>query len=199
MSHLVTTSEALQYLVEGPNDKIGYVKHFYFNEREWKLASIQVSTGVGLRPGFSPGFIQDLRRTHPIIPCSLVAWVDISSRRIFLKQDLDNLPPEIYQDSAAQGLHTTEDLRHLELHTPEGSFGKVEDLLFDYKGWQIEHFVIRTHKFFGGRHILISPNQVEKISWSDSRLHTTLHKSDVLKAPEYKHSDSHFQATHRFG
>jgi uncharacterized protein YrrD len=184
MSHHINSSELYQYLVETfTGDHIGYVDHLYFNETNWTIPAFRVDA----RKGF--------HRSHVIITWLEVDRVDLSSRRIFLKEEVTQ--NEIFgqpeRDHQVQKYHTSEDFNRLEIHTPEKSFGKVEAVLFHSKNWTIESIIIRTHKLFGGKHILIRPEQVQSIDWDHLKLNVTLHESEVINGPELKHADSAYE------
>lgn len=187
MSHSVCASELNVYFVETPNERIGYVDQVFFNEQTWEIPAFRLSTQ------------HEFFKRHLTIPHSMVDRIDLSSRRIFLNQDIHQSKDRLEHPPTLDFVHSIHDLTKFEIHTPERSFGKVEDLLFDRETWKIEHLVIKTHKFIGGKHILISPEQVQKLSWEESQLFVSLHESEVLNSPEFTYADPAFQKAHFFG
>jgi hypothetical protein len=61
----------------------------------------------------------------------------------------------------------------------------VIDFIVDHKSWAICHLVVETGHWFSGKEIVISPKQVVRISYEESKVFVSLTKESILKAPEY--------------
>jgi hypothetical protein len=64
-------------------------------------------------------------------------------------------------------------------------FGHVADFIFDDASWAIRYLVIDTRRVLPGKKVLISPQWVNKISWSDCTISIDLTKEKIKNSPEY--------------
>ena len=55
----------------------------------------------------------------------------------------------------------------------------------DDKSWAICHLVLETGHWFSRRHIVISPKDIERISYKESKVFVKVTKEAILEAPEY--------------
>ncbi len=51
--------------------------------------------------------------------------------------------------------------------------------------WAILHVVVETGHWFSGKEIVISPANIDRISYEESKVFVSLTKEAILKAPEY--------------
>ena len=63
--------------------------------------------------------------------------------------------------------------------------GHVIDFIMDDENWVIRHLVVNTGNRFTGKKVMLSPSQIERISWKESKVFMKLTKEDVLNAPAY--------------
>ncbi|HZM06170.1 MAG TPA: PRC-barrel domain-containing protein [Candidatus Saccharimonadales bacterium] len=68
------------------------------------------------------------------------------------------------------------------------AFGHVADFLMDDETWGIDHVVLDMGSWLSGKKVLLSPFEIEKISWSDSKVFIDSTKSALEKAPAYESS-----------
>jgi hypothetical protein len=69
-----------------------------------------------------------------------------------------------------------------QVEAADGITGSVTDFMMDDESWIIAHLVVNTGNRFSGKKILLSPSQVDRISWDDSKVFVNLTKDAVLKA-----------------
>jgi hypothetical protein len=186
----VTASELIQYSVHSPTEQLGYIDQLSIDEQSWKIPSIRVSVD------------HSWVKKHIQIPCSFIERIDVSSRRVFLMESIQKIQDLISRQPPLH-FHTVHDLKGFEMHTPEKNFGKLEDLLIhktpQKNSWAIDHFILNIHRWFGWKYVLIRPDQIKNIAWNHSRINLALHESEVLNAPEFKHTDAPFQSSHWYG
>jgi hypothetical protein len=70
------------------------------------------------------------------------------------------------------------------------TFGHVADFLMDDETWGIDHVVIDTGSWLSGKKVLISPFEIESISWSDSKVFVDATKAVLENAPAYSSDTS---------
>ncbi|CAN5632005.1 hypothetical protein BH09VER1_BH09VER1_15000 [soil metagenome] len=82
-------------------------------------------------------------------------------------------------------LRSSNAITDYEVATSGGDIGHVTDFLMDDKSWQIRYLVIETGHWYSGKEIVISPKDVDQISYEDSAVTLNLTRESILKAPEY--------------
>jgi hypothetical protein len=66
--------------------------------------------------------------------------------------------------------------------------GTVVDYLMNDKSWAIEQIVVNTGNRFTGKKVLLSPSQIERISFDESKVFVNLTKEAVERSPAYEES-----------
>ncbi len=82
-------------------------------------------------------------------------------------------------------LRSTQALSGYHIQTGEGEIGHVTDFIVHEKSWAICHVVVETGHWFSGKEIVISPKQIDRISYEDSKVFVSVTKETIQKAPEY--------------
>lgn len=68
----------------------------------------------------------------------------------------------------------------------DDEFGRVVDFLMDDETWAIDDVVIDTGNWLAGRKVLISPFEIERISWADSHIVVAASRAAMEHAPAYE-------------
>jgi hypothetical protein len=63
--------------------------------------------------------------------------------------------------------------------------GHVEDFFIDEGNWQIYYLLVDTGNWLPGRKVLISPDWITDISWSDSQVRINATREQVQNSPEF--------------
>jgi len=82
-------------------------------------------------------------------------------------------------------LRSTHDVRGHHIHAADGGIGHVEDFVIDDEIWAIRYLVIDTKNWWPGKKVLVSPRWIDRVSWSESKLFTSLSREVIKQAPEY--------------
>jgi len=82
-------------------------------------------------------------------------------------------------------LRSTQALNGYHIQTDEGAIGHVIDFIVDHESWAICHLVVETGHWYSGKEIVISPKQIVRISYDESKVFVSVTKETILKAPEY--------------
>ncbi len=90
-------------------------------------------------------------------------------------QNVDD--PHLRSAQALSGYH---------IQTSEGAIGHVVDFLMDDKSWAIRHLVVETGHRYSGKEIVISPTQIDRISYEESKVFVNVTKEAIQEAPEYR-------------
>jgi hypothetical protein len=67
----------------------------------------------------------------------------------------------------------------------DGGIGHVEDFIIDDETWAIRYLVIDTRNWWPGKEVLVAPQWVERVSWSESKVFVNLSRETIKQSPEY--------------
>ena len=82
-------------------------------------------------------------------------------------------------------LQSTQAINGYQIQTGEGAIGHVTDFMMDDKSWEIRHLVVETGHWLSGKEIAISPKQIDRISYEESKVFVNVTKEAILETPEY--------------
>jgi len=71
------------------------------------------------------------------------------------------------------------------VHATDGDIGHVEDLLVDDHTWAIRYMIVDTSNWWGGHRVLVAPQWIEAVSWTDAKVSVDLTRQAVKDAPPY--------------
>lgn len=67
----------------------------------------------------------------------------------------------------------------------DGEIGHVDDFIIDDETWTIRYLVVDTRNWLEGKKVLVSPQWIERVSWSESKIHVNLPLDAIKEAPVY--------------
>jgi hypothetical protein len=67
----------------------------------------------------------------------------------------------------------------------DGGIGHVDDLLVDDETWAIRYLIVNTSHWWGGHEVLVAPQWIEGVSWSDATVSVDLARQAIKDAPPY--------------
>lgn len=67
----------------------------------------------------------------------------------------------------------------------DGEVGHVDDFILDDTTWAIRYLVIDTRNWWPGKKVLIAPEWIERVSWSESQVVLKISRERIQGAPEY--------------
>lgn len=82
-------------------------------------------------------------------------------------------------------LRSTEDVSGYHVQAVDGEIGHVVDFVIDDETWAIRYLIIDTRNWWPGKKVLISPQWIERVSWSESKVFVNLSRGAVGQSPEY--------------
>lgn len=89
------------------------------------------------------------------------------------------------KEKADPSLRDTQEVIGYHIHAIDGDIGHIEDFILEDENWIIRYLVVDTRNWLPGRSVLISPQWIEKISWSDSKVWIDLLKDQIKNSPKY--------------
>jgi len=82
-------------------------------------------------------------------------------------------------------LRSTREVTGYHVHALDGEIGHVEDFVIDDEMWSIRYLIINTGNWWPGRKVLVSPQWIERVSWSESEVFINLSRDAVKDSPKY--------------
>jgi hypothetical protein len=82
-------------------------------------------------------------------------------------------------------LRSTKEVSGYHIQAPDGAIGHVADFIVDDETWAIRYLVVDTTNWLPGRNVLISPNWIERVSWTESKVFTKQTREAIKAAPEF--------------
>jgi len=82
-------------------------------------------------------------------------------------------------------LRSTQDVSGYHIQAADGDIGHVEDFIIDDETWAIRYLIIDTQNWWPGKKVLVSPQWIERVSWSESTVFVNLTRDAIKQSPEY--------------
>ena len=82
-------------------------------------------------------------------------------------------------------LRSTHDVSGHDIQAADGEIGHVDDFIIDDETWAIRYLIIDTKNWWPGKKVLVSPQWIERVSWSESKVFVNLLRETIKQSPEY--------------
>jgi PRC-barrel domain len=82
-------------------------------------------------------------------------------------------------------LRSTQDVSGYHIQAADGDIGHVEDFIIDDETWAIRYLIVDTQNWWAGKKVLVSPQWIELVSWSESTVFVNLTREAIKQSPEY--------------
>jgi hypothetical protein len=82
-------------------------------------------------------------------------------------------------------LRSTQEVTNYYIEANDGDIGHVHDFLVDDENWTIRYVVVDTRNWWPGKKVLVSPEWIRSVSWTDSRVYVDLLRDTIKNGPEY--------------
>src|SRR6185312_14134654 len=89
------------------------------------------------------------------------------------------------RESADSHLRSSNVVIGYEIMATDGPIGSVENFVFDDKSWAIRYIVVDTRKWLRGKHVLLSPEWIDGVSWSEHEVYVKVTRDAIQTSPEY--------------
>jgi hypothetical protein len=67
----------------------------------------------------------------------------------------------------------------------DGEIGHVDDFIVDTEKWVLRYLLIDTRNWLPGRKVLVAPNWVGRVDWTDRLVNLDLNRQQVEDSPEF--------------
>jgi len=82
-------------------------------------------------------------------------------------------------------LRSTDAVSGYHIEAGDGPIGHIEDFIVDGETWAIRYLIVDTVNWWSGKKVLVSPQWIERVSWSGSEVFINLSRAAIKQAPEY--------------
>lgn len=82
-------------------------------------------------------------------------------------------------------LRSMKDLEDCAIRATDGDIGHVQGLLADEETWAIRYMIVDTGNRWLGHQVLIAPQWITAVRWSDATVSVNLTRQAVKDAPPY--------------
>lgn len=82
-------------------------------------------------------------------------------------------------------LRSTHEVTGYHLQALDGELGHIEDFVIDDDSWTIRYLVIGTKNWWPGKRVLVSPQWIESVSWSESKVFINLSREAIKESPPF--------------
>jgi uncharacterized protein YrrD len=89
------------------------------------------------------------------------------------------------RSSGDSHLRSTKEVIGYEIMATDGPIGSVEDFVFDDETWAIRYMIVDTRKWSRGRHVLLSPEWIDSVSWPEHEVYVKVARDAVETSPEF--------------
>lgn len=83
-------------------------------------------------------------------------------------------------------LRSAKALMGYQIQATDGVIGHVADFVMSDEDWAIQHVVVDTRHWLTGKRVVISPGQINRISWDESKVYVDLTKEALLELPVFE-------------
>jgi hypothetical protein len=86
-------------------------------------------------------------------------------------------------------LRSCEAVKGYHLHAKDGDIGHVHGFLVDDSTWSIRYLIVTTSNWWTGHQVLLSPEWIRDVNWSESVVTVDLDRQAIKDAPAYDESE----------
>ena len=82
-------------------------------------------------------------------------------------------------------LRSTTEVIGYYIEASDGDIGHVEDFLIDDESWAIRYMIVDTVNWWPGKKVVVAPQWIRDVSWTESKVFVDLPRERIKNAPEY--------------
>ncbi len=93
--------------------------------------------------------------------------------------------PTEAKQNADPHLRSTREVTGYHIEAIDGGIGHVDEFVIEVENWAIRYLIVDTKNWLPGKKVLISPQWIERVSWSDHRVYVNLTREAIEHSDEY--------------
>ncbi len=203
------------YKLDSLDGEIGKVKEFYFDDQYWTIRYLVADTGTWLKERqvlISPYALLAVNKEEQHISIDLTKKQiedspSLNSDKPVSRQfeqayygyygwpmywegpylrDRDKWTKSTRAGKAGDPhLRSTHGVSGHHIQAADGEIGHVEDFIIDDETWAIRYLIVDTRNWWPGKKVLVSPQWIERVSWSELKVFVNLTRETIKQSPEY--------------
>lgn len=205
---LRSVKEIIGYTLMATDGEIGKCNDFLFEDRPWVIRYMVANTG---------NWLFGRKVLLPLLALEKPDWITKLLHVNLKKSEIENSPPldkdapvsreyekesflyygwpSYWEHSAEESQEGESSLRSVNevvgycVQTPDGIIASIHDFIVDDGIWAIRYIVVETHDRLGAKKVLLSPEWIDYIDWSNQSVQANLTESLLMKCPDYKTSE----------
>jgi hypothetical protein len=83
-------------------------------------------------------------------------------------------------------LRSSKEVRGYHIAAVDGEVGHVEEFLVEEDSWALRYIVVDTRNWLPGRKVIIFPEWIEDVDWTERKVRVTLGREMIRSAPEFE-------------
>lgn len=99
--------------------------------------------------------------------------------------DEPDAPERSAEPHADSHLRSVREVRGYNVQATDEPIGHIEDFLFEEQSWAIRYVVVDTRNWLPGRHVLIPPEWIARVSWAERSAFASVPRALIRESPEY--------------
>jgi uncharacterized protein YrrD len=96
---------------------------------------------------------------------------------------------EVEEKPGGHNLRGMREVKGYDIRASDGEIGTVKDFIVDDETWQVRYLVIDTGNWLPGKKVLLAPEWVHMIKWSERNVHVEMDQEHIKNAPEFDTSE----------
>ncbi len=96
-----------------------------------------------------------------------------------------HLYEDTYVGENESALRSFKEITGYNIVAKDGRIGHVEDFVICDETWSVRYMVVDTKNWWPGKHVLVSPDWIDRVIWGDKEIHVDLEVAAIENGPEY--------------
>lgn len=176
-----------------PGRKVLISPFFAFgtNTPDWKSKTFPIDlTKAQIEASPSIEADKPVSRQHFIDLHQHYGWTPYWENSMAVVPPVAPIAPEIEKAKEAHEkgdphLRSTKEVAGYHIQATDGEIGHVEDFVIGDTVWVIRYMVVDTRNWLPGRKVLLSPEWIQSVSWSNEQVTVDLTRDSIKNSPEY--------------
>ena len=95
------------------------------------------------------------------------------------------------EPAGAEDVHSrsTNEVTNYSFEAKDGEIGQVNDFVIDEDNWTIRYIIVDTRNWWPGKKVLVSPEWITSVSWTESKAYADLSREAIRNGPQYNPSE----------
>ena len=124
---------------------------------------------------------------YPIYWGGIGLWGGVMTPRALARKMTPEEERDLLHEKESDNSHlrSAYEVTGYRVQASDGDIGHVKDFIINEKSWDIAYIVVDTKNWLpGGKKVIIEPQAVEGISWSNSKVYMNMERDGIKNSPE---------------